>query len=89
MKAVERKRVTFNVKGEPGSKIYVAGSFNDWDPSKNKLVEKKGNFSVSMLVPTGRHEYKFVVNDVWTVDPNCADWVPNGCGSLNSVVVVD
>ena len=27
-------------------------------------------------------------NDVWCVDPECSEWVPNGIGSLNSVVTV-
>lgn len=88
MKAVERQRVVFQTKAEPGSKVYVAGSFNNWDPTRNKLTEKAGTYSVSLLLPRGRHEYKLVINDVWTVDPNCPDWVPNGFGSLNSVIVV-
>ena len=88
-KTTGRKRVTFTIEAEPGSKVAVAGSFNDWDPKKSQLKEKKkGTFTRSVLLAPGRYEYKFVVNEIWTVDPDCADWVPNGHGSLNSVIEV-
>jgi 1,4-alpha-glucan branching enzyme len=89
MKETTRKRVRFDIKAEPGSKVFVTGSFNNWDAAKNKMKENNGTFSTSILLPQGRHEYKFVINGVWCVDPNCPDWVANGFGSLNSVVVVE
>lgn len=88
MKSPARRRVKFTVTAEPGSKVCIAGSFNNWNPAKTKLTEKKGVFSKSVLLEPGRYEYKFVINGIWTVDPECADWVPNGHGSLNSVVEV-
>lgn len=88
MKAPARKRVTFTIKADKGSKVSVAGSFNDWNHEKTQLKEKAGTFTKSVLLPKGRYEYKFVVNGIWTVDPDCADWVPNGHGSLNSVINV-
>jgi len=88
-KVPARKRVHFKVEADPDSKIYVAGSFNNWNAAKNSLKYKNGIFSTSILVPQGRHEYKFVINGIWTVDPYCADWTPNGHGSLNSVIVVE
>lgn len=88
MKTPARRRVKFSIAAESGSKVFVAGSFNDWDGEKTKLAEKSGVFSKSVLLAPGRYEYKFVVNGIWTVDPECADWVPNGHGSLNSVIEV-
>lgn len=88
MKKPSRKRVNFSIEAEPGSKVSIAGTFNDWDPEKTPLTEKKGVFSKSMLLAPGRYEYKFVINGIWTVDPECPDWVPNGHGSLNSVIEV-
>ncbi|MGM0497251.1 MAG: isoamylase early set domain-containing protein [Bacteroidota bacterium] len=83
-----KKRVTFQVKAEPGSEVYVAGDFNNWEPKK-KLTNKNndGVFKGTMLL--GRHkryEYKFIINGKWSVDPNCDEWVPNSLGSLNSVL---
>lgn len=82
------KRVKFELKAEPCSEVFVAGTFNDWNPRKHKLVYKNGVYSTSILVSKGRHEYKFIVNDVWCIDPQCADWAPNPHGSLNSVITV-
>jgi hypothetical protein len=47
-----------------------------------------GHCKTTLVLPPGRHEYKFVVNGEWCVDANCAECVPNDQGSLNSVVTV-
>jgi len=83
-----RKRVKFVVDAPADSKVCVAGTFNDWSPTKNKLRYKDGTWTASLLLFPGRHEYKFVINDVWCVDPVCPEWAPNEFGSLNSVVSV-
>jgi len=83
-----KKRVAFTIEAEKGSDVYVAGTFNGWNPRKNKLRFKNGVYTTSILLPPGRYEYKFVVNDVWCVDPACSEWTPNNIGSLNSVKTV-
>jgi len=83
-----KKRVTFQVKAEPGSEVYVAGDFNNWKPQK-KLTNKNndGVFRGTILLDRQKqYEYKFVINGKWSVDPNCVEWVPNSLGSLNSVL---
>ena len=84
----DKTRVTFQIRADEGSTVYVAGSFNDWDPRKNRLMGKAGLYSATILLPKGRHEYKFIVNDAWCVDPECPTWTPNSVGSLNSVITV-
>ena len=93
MKAVTQnrcRRVEFHLQAEPGSKVFVAGSFNDWDPTSLPLLPASDGrvYRATVLLPPGRHDYKFVVNGVWHVDPACPDWVPNALGTLNSVVSV-
>lgn len=83
-----RRRVKFTVQADPGNEVALAGSFNEWDPSRNKMRFKDGMWATSVLLPPGRHEYKFVINGVWCVDPSCGEWAPNSYGSLNSVVSV-
>ena len=84
-----KKRVTLAIKAEPNNVVSVAGSFNEWDPKKHKLTYSDGVYTISLLLGPGRHEYKFVINDVWCIDPECVEWTPNGFGSLNSVIVVE
>ena len=84
----DRKRVLFQINADQGSDVFVAGTFNDWDPSKNRLKFREGVFTTHLLLEQGKHEYKFIVNGTWCVDPECTDWTPNGHGSLNSVLHV-
>ena len=86
-KTIEKK-TPFRIEADKGSEVYVAGTFNGWNPSKDKLAYGKGVFSCSLPLPVGRHEYKFVVDGTWCVDPACPEWAPNGLGSLNSVATV-
>jgi 1,4-alpha-glucan branching enzyme len=86
-----KKRVTFQLTAEPGSAVHVAGSFNNWDGAAKQMKDKNGSgrYSTVVFLPRGRHEYKFLVDGKWCVDPECTDWVPNAHGSLNSVIVVE
>jgi 1,4-alpha-glucan branching enzyme len=90
MKKKNGARVRFEMLAESGATVYVAGTFNNWDPAKNPMKEEAGHgrYATNISLPKGRHEYKFVVNGDWQVDPHCSEWVPNGCGSLNSVISV-
>jgi 1,4-alpha-glucan branching enzyme len=82
--------VRFELAAGPGSKVFVAGTFNGWDPTVNPLKDNpdSGHFKATLCVPKGIHEYKFVVDGAWIADPNCPETVPDGHGSINSVLCV-
>ncbi len=84
------KSITFQVRADPGSKVFLAGDFNKWDETASPLVDPTGEgvFSIVVPLPAGTYEYKFVINAVWCVDPACAEWAQNGHGTLNSVCKV-
>ena len=86
-----RKRIKFQVAADHGSEVFLAGTFNDWNPTKRQLTEETpdGIFSKTLLLPKGRYQYKFVINGVWCIDPECREWERNKYGSLNSVITVD
>jgi len=87
---VRKKRVYFEIRTEPGKQVYVAGTFNDWNPTSDKLEERKGGLYCSTLVvPVGEHEYKFVIDGAWCVDPMCSQWRRNDHGSTNSIIRVE
>jgi 1,4-alpha-glucan branching enzyme len=85
-----KKRVILTVNTTPNSDVYVAGTFNDWDPEKKQLLDKdgSGNYSGILMLPPGDYEYKFRVNDYWLIDPNNPNFAPNDLGTLNSVLTV-
>ncbi|MDD5704594.1 MAG: glycogen-binding domain-containing protein [Kiritimatiellae bacterium] len=82
--------VIFRLSTDPGCEVFVAGSFNDWNPRQHQLRDNpdEGDYKLTLTLPPGRHEYKFIVNGAWHIDLACPNWVPNQVGSLNSVIVV-
>ena len=83
------RKVTIELHSEPGRTVFVAGSFNDWRPDQVALKEDgNGTYRATLTLPTGRHEYKFIVNGDWQIDPACQEAVPNPEGSLNSILQV-
>ena len=89
-KSAGRKRVTFNVKANFGSKVYLAGSFNGWSKNEKEMKDPKdtGNFTAQLMLHKGKYEYKFLINDEWHVDPQCPNWIKNDCGTLNSTITI-
>jgi len=84
------RQVAFQLCAEPGSAVYVAGTFNDWNPQEIRLEDSdsQGLYRTSLRLPKGRHEYKFIVNGQWCVDPECPASIPSPLGSVNSVIDV-
>ncbi len=85
--APKTQRVPFSVRAEVGSKVFIAGSFNNWDPTDKEMTDKNGdgNFTATLTLGPGAHQYKFVIDGTWCADPECADWIQNAHGTLNSV----
>jgi hypothetical protein len=76
------------VKPEAKS-VFVAGSFNEWNPARTPLTRKSdGKWVGDLSGITGRHEYLFVVDGQWLPDPNAEERVQNPFGGWNSVLVV-
>lgn len=66
------------------ARVTVAGSFNGWNSEALPLTETSpGIFERYVPLPPGTHEYKFVVDGEWTLDP--ANPKKNADGS-NSMV---
>ncbi len=88
---VSRKRVVLSVKAAPGSSVYLSGSFNDWSSTQKKMIDKAGDgvFTTTVTLPPGLYEYKFVINGIWTIDPDPdRDWIQNALGTQNSLLRV-
>ena len=81
----------FSVTAKPGLKVFVAGSFNDWDPDAKPLVDRKGDgiYRGCLMLPPGEYEYKFVVDGDWRIDEANPCFASNDLGTLNSVLKVE
>jgi 1,4-alpha-glucan branching enzyme len=70
--------------------VYVCGDFNEWRPASLRMIgaPEAGLWEKRLVLPIGRHEYKFVVDGNWVHDPDARENVRNSFGSLNSVLEV-
>jgi glycosidase len=64
---------------------------NDWNDSKTRMTDDNGDgiYEVTLLLPIGRYQYKFVVDGQWFTDETAADFAPDGFGGQNSIISVD
>lgn len=85
-----KKKVTLECAADPKCEVFVAGSFNGWNPRRKpmKALDGDNRYRATLMLPSGRHEYKFVIGDEWCIDENNTEWVPNDHGTLNSVLSV-
>ena len=85
-----KKAVTFQTVAASGSRVFVAGSFNGWDPFSHPLEYHAGDgvFKTVLYLTPGYYEYKFVIDGFWHIDSACPNWVLNDSGGLNSVIHV-
>jgi hypothetical protein len=82
--------VVFNF--EPGGghdkKIYLAASFNDWNKENPQFLMKDddgdGIWSITVKLPPGTYQYKYVVDGKWTQDPAAPGEAADGFGGRNS-----
>lgn len=84
------KDVHFEWSAAPGSRVFVVGTFNNWNPTANPLEDNanSGHFETVMRVLPGTHEFKFVVNGDWLMAPQGPDTPRNRYGVRNSVIHV-
>ena len=85
------RSVIFSFRADSDAEVFLAGTFNGWDPSAHPLKPTAPDnelHQATLALAPGRHEYKFVVNGTWQADPQCPTWVVNPFGSLNSVIEV-
>lgn len=70
-------------------KVFIAGSFNDWNPAATPMANSgDGRWVKELVLPSGRYEYRFVVDDEWIDDPNAKEFAPNPHGGQNAILVV-
>jgi 1,4-alpha-glucan branching enzyme len=91
-KASEKTIFVCHADGAQG--VFLAGSFNDWDPARAPMERQDdGSWNAELELAPGRYEYKFIVDGGWCCEPGradaeCADCVPNTFGTMNRVIEV-
>lgn len=82
--------VLFVQPASVGSRVEIAGDFNDWKPSGTIMAcnEGLGIYEKHIKLPAGSYQYKLVIDGNWVLDAYNSDLVSNGLGGRNNLIVV-
>lgn len=87
--SIEERETVFAIEAPHAQQVSVCGEFNDWKPGANPMQPAgDGQWKTKLALPMGRYQYKYVVDEQWCYDPDAPEAMPDGHGSLNSVVEV-
>ena len=82
--------IGFSYEDPKASSVTIAGTFNDWNTNANPLKkDDDGMWGTVIKLSQGEHQYKFVVDGNWYVDPENPNQTDDGYGGFNSVIVVN
>ncbi|RKX51470.1 MAG: hypothetical protein DRP50_08815, partial [Thermotoga sp.] len=86
---VEDNMVSFYYDNSSAKSVYLAGTFNDWDPKAIPMKNENGEWFVQLKLKPGVYEYRFVVDGTkWVEDPDAWGRIESGLGGYNSVFVL-
>ena len=67
-------------------KVYLAGSFNNWQPRELLMNETPSGWELPLYLADGTHTYRFVADGKWLPDPRNSETLPNEFNEVNSVI---
>jgi 1,4-alpha-glucan branching enzyme len=82
------RTVTFVFDLAPAQWVFVVGDFNDWNESSHPMNKEGDRWKLTVGLPAGEYEFKYLADGVWFNDREAHRYVPNPWGSDNSVVAV-
>lgn len=73
-----------------GSRVAVAGSFNDWSTTSHVMRANTalGVYELCVKLPPGQFRYRLVIDGQWTADPHNDQCEPNPFGGQDSILHV-
>ena len=87
---VTQAGVRFSVDQPAAHTVAVAGTFNGWSATSHPLMPdaSRRRWTATVPLPPGEHLFMYVVDGTWVTPPHAADYVDDGFGARNGVVVV-
>lgn len=68
--------------------VFVAGSFNNWNQQQCKMTRDDSGWVLPVFLCDGKHNYKFIVDGQWILDPCNSLTVGNEYGTGNSLLTI-
>ena len=89
VEAPAKAETTLKLEAPQADQVFVAGSFNRWDPYANSMErDPDGAWSCTLVIDPGEYDYRFFVDGEWCDDPENLLRHPNGFGTENCVLIV-
>ena len=87
---IKKRRMTFLYPAPAAEEVLLLGDFNGWDPLKHPMKkDENGVWKKIVMVPPGRHEYKFLVDGQWRLDPENQQICRNCFGTRNNYIELE
>lgn len=84
-----KKEVVFHLNNfENASEVILTGSFNNWNEHQLKMKRSDSGWTQTLILPGGKHHYKYIVDGEWKVDPENSVMEYDDEGHINSVCMV-
>ncbi len=68
--------------------VALVGSFNGWDPTQNPLSRQGKEWSLTLGLPEGLHQYQVWVDGEMKPPQQCGRWLDDGFGGKNCAVLI-
>lgn len=82
--------VEFTYYAPDAKKVCLAGKFNAWNTKSLPMKkDKDGTWRIKIMLASGRHEYKYVVDDAWCENLPGSEMTINSFGTCNYVMGVE
>lgn len=83
------KGVVFKYRSITAQKVFVAGTFNNWDGRKGVMTRNiEGIWDITIPIRPGKYTYKFKVDGAWILDSNNPVSADDGKGGRASVLII-
>ena len=89
-RAAAMRQIEFTFRAPEAKKVYIAGTFNDWNAKSMPMKKgKDGTWRIMVKLSPGRYEYKYFVDGTWAEDVPGAELATNPFGTNNCVIGVE
>jgi 1,4-alpha-glucan branching enzyme len=88
-KPLSTKSQVFSIRASGAQSVLLVGDFTQWEKKPIELKKTEADtWTVVVKLPPGKHQYRFIVDNVWRDDTEATLRVPNAFGTENSIRVV-